>query len=119
MKKELLIIVYKINVAGLTRQQAEQGMFDLIETYSLRNDEELKDDYIIREIFLPIRDGDNGDTDVKIIYPIPKYSISPDINDLVSEISNKIKEDPTNQFRSQWEKLVRELKLRKLNLEYE
>lgn len=118
MKKELLIIVYKINVAGLTRAQAEQGMTQLIEAYSLRDDEELKDDYIIREIFLPIHDG-GGETDVKIIYPIPKYSISPEINDLVSEISNKIKEDPNNQFRSQWEKLVRELKLRKLNLDYE
>lgn len=118
MKKELLIIVYKISVAGLTRAQAEQGMTQLIELYSLRDDEELKKNYIIREIFLPLSDG-GGETNVEVIYPKPIYNLSPTIDDLVTEISDKIKEDPNNIFRSQWEKLVRELKLRKLNLEYE
>ena len=118
MKKELLIIVYKINIAGLTSAQAAQHLHSTVDTFSLRNDEELKDDYIIREIFLPLRDGE-GDSDVKIIYPMPRYAISPEINELVSEISNKIKEDPSNQFKSQWDRLIRELKLRKLNLDYE
>jgi hypothetical protein len=80
--------------------------------YHLSNDEELKKDYHIREIYLPCEK-----TDVKIIYPIPKYTISPEINDLVAEITNKIKEDPTNGFRNQWERLVRELKLRKIQNE--
>lgn len=118
MKKELLIIVYKINVAGFTRQHAEEFINGIYEAYSLKEDEELKENYIIREIFLPLHDG-GGETDVKIIYPKPIYNTSPTIDDLVSEITNKIKDDPTNQFKSQWEKLVRELKLRKLNLEYE
>lgn len=106
-------MVYKINVGGLSTQRVEEYISNLIETYSLRDDKELKDDYTIREIFLPMREGD-GDTDVKIIYPVPRYTASPEINDLVTEISNKIKDDPTNQFKNQWERLIRELKLRKL-----
>lgn len=118
MKKELLIIMYKISVAGMSRQHAEEFISGIYEAFSLRNDEELKESYIIREIFIPLYDG-GGETNVEIIYPKPIYNISPTIDDLVTEISNKIKEDPNNQFKSQWEKLVRELKLRKLNLEYE
>jgi len=114
MKKELIIMVYKINVGGLSSQKVEEYMYSLIETYSLRDDEELKNDYTIREIFLPIREND-GETDVKIIFPVPRYTTSPEINDLVAEISNKIKEDPTNNFKLQWERLVRELKLRKID----
>ena len=113
MKKELIIIVYKFNVDGLTRQQSEQQINQFVSEFNLSNDEELKENYIIREIFLPVNNGDI--TDVKIIYPIPRYTTSPEINELVSEISNKIKEDPTNVFKSQWERLVRELKIRKLN----
>jgi hypothetical protein len=114
MSKQLLIIVYKINVAGISAQNAVEYLESIVANYSLREDEELKNDYIIREVFLPLRDGD-GESDVKIIYPIPKYTTSPEINDLVEEISNKIKEDPTNKFKNHWEKLVRELKIRKLN----
>ncbi len=70
--KELIIIVYKISVAGLTRQQ--------------------------------------------VIYPITQsYSFTPEVNDLIVEISDKIKNDPTNGFRTQWNRLVRELKLIKIS----
>ena len=114
MSKQLLIIVYKINIAGLSADKSYQYLESMVKNYSLRDDDELKDDYIIREVFLPLRDGD-GESDVKVIYPIPKYTTSPEINDLVEEISNRIKEDPTNKFKIHWEKLVRELKIRKLN----
>ena len=110
--KELIIIVYKIDVDKLSRSMVEQMMDNLRATYHLSDDEELKENYHIREIYLP-----SDETDVKIIYPIPKYTISPEINDLVAEITNKIKEDPTNGFRNQWERLVRELKLRKIQNE--
>ena len=42
MKKELLIIVYKINVQGLSRHQAQQQLHVFINHYNLSNDEELK-----------------------------------------------------------------------------
>ena len=113
MKKQLLIIVYKVNVTGLTRQHVEEYIEHFVNTFSLRHDEELKDDYIIREMFLPLREGD-GESEIKVIYPQPNY-ISPEINKLVSEITEKIKEDPTNTLKNQWTRLVRELKLRKLN----
>ena len=111
--KELIIIVYKINFGGYTTQQAEESMRQLIDAYNLRDDLEIKENYIIREIWLPIVDGE---TDVKVIYPITQsYSFTPEINDLVAEISDKIKNDPSNGFRHQWDRLVRELKLRKIN----
>jgi hypothetical protein len=113
--KELIIIVYKISVAGLTRQQAEQSMSQIIAQYNLTEDLELKaNNYLIREIWLPL--GDGGETDVKVIYPITQnYSFTPEVNDLVAEISDKIKNDPTNGFRTQWNRLVRELKLIKIS----
>jgi len=111
--KELIIIVYKIDVNGATPAIAAQHMDDLRQAYHLQDDEELKEYYHIREIYLP-----SDETDVKIIYPAPKYTVSPEINDLISEISNKIKEDPTNNLKKSWEKLVRELKIRKLENEY-
>lgn len=123
MKKELIIIVYKINVQGLTRHQSEQHIQQIIHDFTLNFDEELKDDYIIREIYLPIHN--NETSDVKVIYPIsPKiseitYIQSPEINELVSEISKAIKNDPTNSLSIQWKKLVRELKLRKIEEESE
>lgn len=109
--KELIIILYKLDVQGMTAAHVEQCIHTIKQTYSLANDEELKTNYTIREIFLPII---LGESDVKIIYPIPRYTTSPEINELVTEISNKIKEDPSNIFKSQWERLVRELKLRKI-----
>jgi len=109
--KELIIIVYKINVAGLSRQSAEQAMAQA-KNCSLKNDEELKENYIIREIFIPVEHH----TDIKVIYPVPNYT-SPELDELVKEISEKIKEDPSNMLKSQWNRLVRELKIRKLNHE--
>ena len=111
--KELIIIVYKINFGGYTTQQAEESMRQLIDAYNLRDDLEIKENYIIREIWLPIVDGE---TDVKVIYPITQsYSFTPEINDLVEEISNKIKEDPTNTLSQHWKRLIRELKLKKIS----
>lgn len=110
--KELIILVYKINIKNMTRQMANETMSELMKNVSLSNDEELKNNYIIKELFLPIHDGDS---DVKVIYPVPQYTTSPEINELVTEISNRIKEDPDNVLKKHWEKLVRELKLIKLN----
>lgn len=117
-KRELLIIVYKISVAGLTRAQAEDYLHRTYETFALRDDEELKENYIIREIFIPLADGD-GQTSVEVIYPKPVYNISPTIDDLVDEISARIENNPDTMFKQQWQKLLRELKLRNLNLDYE
>lgn len=115
-KRELLIIVYKISVAGLTRAQAEDYLHRTYETFALRDDEELKENYIIREIFIPLADGD-GQTNVEVIYPKSVYNISPTIDDLVEEISARIEDNPDTIFKQQWQKLLRELKLRKLNHE--
>jgi hypothetical protein len=116
MKKELIIIVYRINVEGLTRQQAELQIHAFMESYNMRNDPELIDDYIIREIWLPTQDGIS---DVKIIYPISKYSRSVELDELVDEITKKIDKNPNGTLTKNWERLVRELKLSKINLNSE
>jgi len=119
--KELIIIVYKVNISGFSRQQAQDYMKELMDFYNLKDDIELKsNNYLIREIWLPLGDNDGGQTDVKIIYPITQsYAFSPEVNDLVVDISDRIKNDSTNGFKHQWEKLVRELKLRKINQQYD
>ena len=96
----------------MSHQSVEHSMAQA-KNCSLKNDEELKENYIIKEIFLPVE----HQSDVKVIYPVPRYTTSPEINELVSEISNKIKEYPSNTLKLHWERLVRELKLRKLNNE--
>lgn len=112
MKKELIILVIKINVGGASRQEVDKMFSDFIVNYSLKNDEELNEHYIVREYYIPIHEGL---TDIKVIYPVPEYVTSPEINRLVEEVALKIKEDPTNELKHHWEKLVRELKLKKLN----
>lgn len=113
MKKELLIIVYKINIKGLTRQQAEEQMYRLINKSSMNSDEELKNDYIIKEIWLPIT---KGQSDVKIIYPT---SQDPEISKLIKDISKNIKTYPNLELATSWNKTVRNLKLRKIKLDNE
>lgn len=113
MKKELLIIVYKINVGGLSRQQAEEQVYGLMESYKMSDDPELTEDYIIKEIWLPIIEGQ---TDVKIIYPIPQYTQSIELEELVKSVSENMKEYPDTKLVNDWNQIVRSLKLRKINL---
>lgn len=110
--KQLLIISYKINVDEMTRESIAEYFNNIQDVFSLKNDKELKDDYIIREFFIPVYNGQQ--TDIQVIYPTPNY-VSPELNRLADDISLKIKEDPTNKLKQQWERLVRELKLKKLN----
>lgn len=110
MKKELLIIVYKINVGGFSSVQAQEVIHRYVENCSLRNDEELKENYMIREIFMPIN---NGDSDVQVIYPISPSSS--EIHDLIKEINEKMYSEPiSDDFKKSWKNLLRELKIRNL-----
>lgn len=79
--KQLIIIVYKINVEGLTRSNVQEHIENLSKFNSLKNDEELMNDYLIKEIWLPITDSDS---DVKVIYPVSldKEQLENLINDL-------------------------------------
>lgn len=116
MKKELIIIVYKFNIAGLTRQQAEQQTYEMMKEYCMSGDEDLKENYIIKEIWLPITEGQ---TDVKIIYPIPQYTQNIELEELVKNVSENMKKYPDTGLVNDWNKIVRSLKLRKINLDDE
>lgn len=107
MDKELIIILYKINVTNMPRSLVEDRLKKLKEQYSLTDDLELKERYIIREIILP---GEYTESEVKIIYPVSNYKTD---MDLIDEISEKVKYDST--LNSQWNNLIRLLKLKKIN----
>lgn len=107
MDKELIIILYKIDVTNMPRSVVEEMLRKLKEQYSLTDDLELKKRYIIREIILP---GKYTESDVKIIYPVSNYKTD---MDLIDEISEKVKSDST--LNSQWNNLIRTLKLKKIN----
>jgi hypothetical protein len=111
MKKELLIIVYKINIANLTRQHAEEQMQRLISLFNLSKDEDLKEDYHIREIWLPITEGQS---DVKVIYPVIHKT---EMSELIDEIDSRMENVSDNSITTGWKKLIRELKLRKIEIE--
>ena len=106
MKKELIIIVYKINIKNLDKADASEYMYKLSEQ-GLSHDEELKNDYSIREIFIPIVDNP---TDIKVIYPINN---SVETSELIEEISKIVEENDTG-FKEEWKRLLRNIKLRKL-----
>jgi hypothetical protein len=109
IKKELLIIVYKINVSGLTRQNTEEMMQNCIESGNLSSDEELKENYTIRELYLPIHIGDSN---IEVIYPIAGNSLPLESYNTIKEINKLLKEDNFNDIKPCWNRLLRELKLR-------
>src|ERR1035437_6893832 len=116
MKRELIIIVYKIYVQNMSRAQTEQSLSNLMESISLSNDEELKENYIIREIMLPINDGE---TNVEIIYPVAGNSLSIESYDTINQINKIIKDIHYDEINPYWNKLLRELKLRLIENEHE
>jgi len=98
MKKELIIMVFKIDVEGLTRQEAEQHTSHLIKLYNF-DDEELKNNYIIKQIWLPIR----GESDVKIIYPDIRFD-----DKLIKEIEDAISEHPDSPITERLTEILNE-----------
>jgi hypothetical protein len=111
MDKELIIIVYKINVDGEAPKSVDRMLKDIANKYFLSQDVELKENYIIREILLPVT---KTSSDVKIIYPIPNCVKSAELDELIEQITLKLRQNPDGFLVKNWEKLLRELKLRKL-----
>ena len=111
MKKELLIMVYKINVSGLTRYQSEEIIQNYIINTNISSDEELKENYIIREPYLPIQIGDSN---IEIIYPIAGYTLPIESYNTIKEINTVIKDIHYDEIKPYWNRLLRELKLRLL-----
>jgi hypothetical protein len=107
MKKELIIIVYEIPANSLSEQVQRD-----IKNNGLSMDNELQKDYHIREFIVPT---DKKYPNIKTIYPISNY-VSPEIEKLIEEITNKIANSSDDNIIYQLKKLVRELKLRKLEI---
>ena len=80
----------------------------------MSDDPELVDDYIIKEIWLPTQ---NSNPEVNVIYPIP-HTINTktlELNELIEELSTRINQNPDDAFGKTCERLVRYLKLSKIN----
>lgn len=110
MNKELLIIVYKFNIDGMTHQQVNETIHNFVENNSLKNDIALMDNYIIREIYIPVK---NSDSDVQVIYPLSPLSVG--VSELIRDINIKMKDNNiSDDIKIGWNKLLRELKIRNL-----
>ena len=107
--KELIIIVYRINVDGCSNMNIMQ-MYENISESFLSKDDELKENYIIREIFLTIN---NEASDIKIIYPV---GTKKDWNAEIKDIDDRVKESNDDTSIRVWNKILREIKLLELKL---
>lgn len=103
--KELIIMVFKIDVQGLTRQRAEEQLWHLMKEYSF-DDEELKKDYIVKQIWLLTQ----GVTDVKVIYPITGLFD----NKLIKEIEDVVSEYPDSALTEGLNKILSEIKIKEV-----
>jgi len=103
MKKELIIILYKIDIQGLTHNQVKEQLCDLMQNYKLDKDKELINDYIIKQIWLPIR-GENSD--VKIIYPVAGILDAK----IIKEIEDVVQEYPDSELTESLKKILSEIK---------
>lgn len=80
--RKLIIRVFYIMVGGLSRQQAEEQMYELMQEYHPNLPDDLNEDYHIEDIWLPITQGQSK---VEVIYPSKL-----EIEDLDLENVNKL-----------------------------
>lgn len=76
MKEELIIIVNYINISGLTKAQAKETIYDVIDMHK-----DMYDDVLTKKVktyYVPIT---NGDSRIECIYPV---------GETVSEAESKI-----------------------------
>lgn len=60
-------MAFYVNVDGLTRQQAEQSLYQLMQEYAPLNlPEDVQENYYVEHVWLPIRQGQSR---VELIYP--------------------------------------------------
>jgi hypothetical protein len=93
MKRKLIIVAIYINIDGLTRQQAEQQVYQLMNEY--RPDflpDDIKENYHVEHIWLPVKSP--AVSKIELIYPpIFQPNIDKDEIDKMIEKLQKIKED--------------------------
>lgn len=112
MKKQLIIIVYKINTEGMSRQQSEEQIRRLMDNYNFGDDIELKKHYIIKDIWLPTED----ETDVKVIYPIENKSIekNTEVDEIYKEMYKCIDDNPNSSIAREINKILRTVKIKNI-----
>ena len=116
INKQLIIMVFYINVRGLTRQRAEEQVYELMKNQHCQFETpEIMENYIIRTIFLPVEDKES---DVKIIYPVSGQSENDEVLEFIKELEEKFCDSidkNAKEMASYWKKTYREMKLKKLN----
>jgi hypothetical protein len=93
MKRKLIILAIYINIDGLTRQQADQQVYELMKEYHpdfLPDD--IKENYHVEHLWLPVKSP--AVSKIELIYPPNfQYNIDKDEIDKMIEGLQKIKED--------------------------
>lgn len=111
MEKELIILAIYINVHGMSRQQAQQSMHELISNYDDMYKDVNKD---IKTYWFPVTD--NEQTRVECIYPVA--SINSNIDGIIESELIKIYKALLNGSNEEAKDIImdieRKLKLNKL-----
>jgi len=91
--RKLIIRVFYISVRGLTRQQAEQTIYEFMSEYVPEDNlpKDILEQYFIHDIWIPITNDQHGDSRVEIIYP-NKFDIEDLDLDNIDKLINKLNE---------------------------
>lgn len=99
MNRELLILLYKINVRGLSRAKVAEIFQEARFALNI-DDEEIAKKYIVKQIFIPVQDGDS---DVQVIFPV---AAAPRIDELSKELIEKGIENGTLSDDEFWTNIL-------------
>jgi len=108
MDKELIILAIYINVGGLSRQQAEQQLYQLIKNYEDMYKDINKD---IKVYWFPV--SDNQETRVECIYP-PSPINNGNIENELLKIYKLLVNSKNDEAKDIIREIERKLKINKL-----
>jgi len=86
MDRKLIIIVFYIPVQGLSRQQAEKQIYDLMEAYHPDLPEDMNEKYHIEHLWFPTK---AEEPKVELIYP-PKFQLDKEVIADITDIDKLI-----------------------------
>lgn len=112
MKKELIILAFYINADNLTRKNILNFTNEYKELlFNIFNDEELKENYIIKYFIIP-----SNLTKIECIYPKDTLgNNSIEVESQIKKLEIEILKRKDSKLWDEWNILMRKIKLEKLN----
>jgi hypothetical protein len=71
-QRQLIYRVFYLNISGLTRQQAEQTIYEMMNAFKSDLPEDIKERYYVENIFIPVQ----HESKVELLYPDQINSIN-------------------------------------------